>query len=1231
MAEFVGTSDEDREVLEGLFDATGGLEWRQRKGWKTTLNLYEWYGVTVNTSSGRVERLKLIDNNLKGSVPENLYKMDALRDLNLSYNELRGEIPKTLGRMSGLRTLVLLDNSLSGHIPEELGEMAALRGLNLDRNQLCGPIPAALGKLKGVVNLNLARNHLEGPIPEELGEMRSMKVLVLLGNQLRGRIPVGFGKFRQLRILSIVDNKLDVFPREAAEGLAAIATNLLAADNPWTEPPADVLKIGVAYAARFLKDLEDYGRTSSNRLKVVLVGLGNAGKTSVAVRLSGPPYDALPAAEERTVGVEIWDIQFGPGSASDGSGGNAGLDVKLWDFAGQRAYYDTHQMFLTPDALFILVVDMHAYSEGAHTRKDALEQWLDILQSRVPGSVVLLVGTHGDSFDSPTERNKRVECFLKDKDDIMERIRCECKDAETRATQESARDGGQRDGDLQPDRRHQPLRVVVKEELLALNLTLSGGMTTGQLRGLIEGVAYGVHDGYSFPSVECKVPYPHFLAFATLEAVRYGVDLCGSGGEPAEVARRLSGQQSEEGRPFIRFSEALPLFLQVAAETRTFEGDPTEGERIFRAAIKLHEGQGAILLTCSDVGGERESDDEALEEHLMIHVNPAWFADIVRRVADIRLLDPAGQGKVAEAIKRLAPLQMVQALSRQHSRFFHAGEVSRDYMRFLWNDREMELGPSSPRPKAPPLEMSEETITIMIESLLHLRFMFRVRDDDGGGMPDRYIVASCLPDHVGCAVDPENLLELGVGGAIFSVTLEFVGVHSMPPGLMPRMLAWCGQGNARITAYWKRGVCFAFNRKHLVLLIERQDAELRSVIECHAMGSEHDEEAGGTLNDVVTELGRLVSDDNYGFPGVGLYENGEIKRQKASSDVDLETLLLRFEAALEDHMNVKFDELARKSDIIAGCLRDHLHGAEERMRTFELKADEMLGEMRHTIFPKLDFIAAVTSRCLLVAVREGNPCPRLVRVEEDVTHTPTRSRFSHFRRKAMDPFRRKRRKSSIAEQSGPKRYRVRFLCAYDMSAADCGPDGQGYVVETQEDWQRWIQKCLPLVQVALWLLRVGVSVVARADIVPVDAVIDELRGIVGENAAAYIEAIDLNSVQARNGGISAKAEEQKEVFGQAYADLAKFVAEQEECIVGNTRDLGAGEAATVGGGATSANAAGGAGKQSFEGDMVLESRQRGNDPPEWAWVRVVNLDKWQKFESPDEPTPAAQPTDAASA
>lgn len=496
-----------------------------------------------------------------------------------------------------------------------------------------------------------------------------------------------------------------------------------------------------------------------------------------------------------------------------------------------------------------------------------------------------------------------------DKEDIVDRIGRECESARERARQNPAGNGKQ-PVHHQDSCRYQPLRVVVVDELLAVNLTPSG-VPTAQLQEHIKGVAYGVHDGYSFPSVNSEVPEPHLLAVATLEAIRRGATLRGSGGEPAEVLHRLYAEKVDEGQPFVLFAEALSRFLEVAGEKSMFGGNATEGGRVFLAAIKLHEAQGAILLTRVDGGGENEGMKPASGEHLVIHVNPAWFADLIRRIVDVRLLDPAQQEKIAGIIKSQPPAS-VEELSKQHGRFFLAGEVSRRYVKFLWKDRDLELGPASPSPAAPTFEMSEEAITIMVESLLDVRFMFRVRHKE-----DHYTVASCLPDHVGCAVDPKNLLELDVGGAIFSRQLEFVGAHSVPPGLIPRLLAWCGQGDARITACWKRGVCFAFNRKHLVLLYEHREAG-RSVIECHAMGSAHDEKAGGTLEDVVTELGGLVGDAKYGFPGVGLFFDGEVKKRKANSAGELEDLFTRFAGELKDHMNVNFEELARKSDVIAG-------------------------------------------------------------------------------------------------------------------------------------------------------------------------------------------------------------------------------------------------------------------------------------------------------------------------
>lgn len=88
-------------------------------------------------------------------------------------------------------------------------------------------------------------------------------------------------------------------------------------------------------------------------------------------------------------------------------------------------------------------------------------------------------------------------------------------------------------------------------------------------------------------------------------------------------------------------------------------------------------------------------------------MNPAWIADLVRRVVDVRLLDPAQQGSVLQALKHSAPVSSMLALSAQQERFFQAGEASRDYLKFLWL-RDIKLGPASTQ--TPPLKMSEDDV-----------------------------------------------------------------------------------------------------------------------------------------------------------------------------------------------------------------------------------------------------------------------------------------------------------------------------------------------------------------------------------------------------------------------------------------------------------------------------------------------------------------------------------------
>ncbi|CAM9185767.1 unnamed protein product, partial [Laminaria digitata] len=156
--------------------------------------------------------------------------------------------------------------------------------------------------------------------------------------------------------------------------------------NPWARPPASAISRGLRTAECWWRDVNRFGEETSNKLKIVLVGLAEAGKTTIVRHFTGrnPP-------EERTIGVEV--TEWKPRA-------DLPLSVSLWDFAGQADYYASHQIFLTKGALFLLVVDLSELvtrrRQGVDDPCGAIFRWLDILHERVPGADVALVGTHTD-------------------------------------------------------------------------------------------------------------------------------------------------------------------------------------------------------------------------------------------------------------------------------------------------------------------------------------------------------------------------------------------------------------------------------------------------------------------------------------------------------------------------------------------------------------------------------------------------------------------------------------------------------------------------------------------------------------------------------------------------------------------------------------------------------------------------------------------------------------------
>lgn len=164
----VTDDDTDREVLRDFYQATGGQNWTNKANWLSDQPLGEWHGVTVN-GQDQVTAIVLDRNNLTGSLPAELGKLQSLTRLALNRNSLTGVIPSELGRLPNLSIIGLARNSLSGALPASLGNLTGMTRLSLhDNTGLSGPLPAGIGNMPLLTRLALSNTGLSGELPQGL-------------------------------------------------------------------------------------------------------------------------------------------------------------------------------------------------------------------------------------------------------------------------------------------------------------------------------------------------------------------------------------------------------------------------------------------------------------------------------------------------------------------------------------------------------------------------------------------------------------------------------------------------------------------------------------------------------------------------------------------------------------------------------------------------------------------------------------------------------------------------------------------------------------------------------------------------------------------------------------------------------------------------------------------------------------------------------------------------------
>ncbi len=224
------------------------------------------------------------------------------------------------------------------------------RGTVLDLNNLgLTRVPGEIGQLSALTELHLDNNQLTS-LPAEIGQLSALTLLYLHGNQLTS-LPGEIGQLSALTGLFLHDNPALGLPAEVL-------------GPTWLEASMDTPSAKPAAILDYYFSRQREGGQPLNEVKLLLVGRGEAGKTSVSRALRGEPF---VQGHKETPGIEIqpWEAPCPEGK----------VRIHLWDFAGQEITHETHRFFLSQRSLYLVVLD----GRGGQQMEEA-EYWLSHVQ-----------------------------------------------------------------------------------------------------------------------------------------------------------------------------------------------------------------------------------------------------------------------------------------------------------------------------------------------------------------------------------------------------------------------------------------------------------------------------------------------------------------------------------------------------------------------------------------------------------------------------------------------------------------------------------------------------------------------------------------------------------------------------------------------------------------------------------------------------------------------------------
>ncbi len=277
-----------------------------------------------------------------------------------------------LASLASLQLLYIARTPVSDLAP--LAHLASLKFLHLSDTQVGDLAP--LANLTSLESLDVARTPVSDLAP--LANLASLKMLNVSDTQVGDLAP----------LLELVRRGLPV--KWSSQSWKS--DGIYVENCPLTNPPQAIAAQGNEAILNYFTERARGGVDHLYEAKMLVLGEGGAGKTSLIRRLYQPEAP-LPAAKDTTRGIEICKREF---KLKNGRT----FRLNVWDFGGQQIYHATHQFFLTGRSLYVLLDDTR--KDYKSVSDEGFRYWLELIE---------VFGGHSPTLIFQNEKDGRTKAI----------------------------------------------------------------------------------------------------------------------------------------------------------------------------------------------------------------------------------------------------------------------------------------------------------------------------------------------------------------------------------------------------------------------------------------------------------------------------------------------------------------------------------------------------------------------------------------------------------------------------------------------------------------------------------------------------------------------------------------------------------------------------------------------------------------------------------------------------